>query len=168
VNVVGRRSPARARRRARDRDALRPALALDDLADALRQVGDRRRVVLRGVGDAEAAAEVDLGQLDAVLVTDPRVQGDDPARRDLEAGRVVDLRADVECRPTSSSDGCERTWRTASAAWPPAIENPNFWSSCAVAMYSWVCASTPTVVRTITRCRTPWIAATAASRATSS
>ena len=30
------------------------------------------------------------------------------------------------------------------------IENPNFWSSCAVAMYSWVCASTPAVTRTIT------------------
>ena len=28
-----------------------------------------------------------------------------------------------------------------------AREKPNFWSSCAVAMNSWVCASMPTVVR---------------------
>ena len=30
------------------------------------------------------------------------------------------------------------------------IEKPNFWSSWAVAMYSWVCASTPAVTRTMT------------------
>ena len=30
------------------------------------------------------------------------------------------------------------------------MAKPNFWSSCAVAMNSWVCASTPTVSRTIT------------------
>ena len=39
---------------------------------------------------------------------------------------------------------------TASNASPLVIENPNFWSSWAVAMYSWVCASTPAVTRTIT------------------
>ena len=33
---------------------------------------------------------------------------------------------------------------------PLVIENPNFWSSWAVAMYSCVCASTPAVTRTIT------------------
>ena len=32
---------------------------------------------------------------------------------------------------------------------------PNFWSSCAVAMNSCVCASTPTVTRICTRCRLP-------------
>ena len=32
---------------------------------------------------------------------------------------------------------------TAARAAPPASEKPNFWSSWAVAMYSWVCASTP-------------------------
>ena len=41
--------------------------------------------------------------------------------------------------------------RTASSASPEVIEKPNFWSSCAVAMYSCVCASTPAVTRTITR-----------------
>ncbi len=33
---------------------------------------------------------------------------------------------------------------------PEASEKPNFWSSCAVAMNSWVCASTPVVTRTST------------------
>ena len=42
------------------------------------------------------------------------------------------------------------TLRTAAIASPEVIEKPNFWSSCAVAMYSWVCASTPAVTRTIT------------------
>ena len=45
--------------------------------------------------------------------------------------------------------------RTAAKASPPVIEKPNFWSSCAVAMYSWVCASTPAVTRTITRAVRP-------------
>ena len=54
------------------------------------------------------------------------------------------------------------------AAAPPAMEKPNFWSSWAVAMYSWVCASTPVVTRTITRGRTPSSAASAPSRAISS
>ena len=35
----------------------------------------------------------------------------------------------------------------AAKAAPLASEKPNFWSSCAVAMNSWVCASTPTVTR---------------------
>ena len=39
---------------------------------------------------------------------------------------------------------------TARHASPLVIEKPNFWSSCAVAMYSWVCASTPAVTRIIT------------------
>ncbi len=55
-----------------------------------------------------------------------------------------------ECRPTRSRPGAASTRRTASRASPPASEKPNFWSSCAVAMNSWVCASTPTVVRTST------------------
>ena len=59
----------------------------------------------------------------------------------------------------SSSDGRRRgSGATASAAAPPASEKPNFWSSWAVAMNSWVCASTPTVTRTSTRGRTPALA----------
>lgn len=61
-----------------------------------------------------------------------------------------------------------RIRRTASAASPVANEKPNFWSSCAVAMNSWVCASTPTVTRTKTGALRPSRAAIAASRSISS
>ena len=73
-------------------------------------------------------------------------------RGDLEARRC--RRSASRCasaRPTSSSDGAASTRRTASCTSPSASEKPNFWSSCAVAMNSWVCASTPTVARTSTR-----------------
>ena len=75
-----------------------------------------------------------------------------------------------ECSPISRSPGSATTRRTASAASPPASEKPNFWSSCAVAMNSWVCASTPTVTRTITGIASPAgrCSASPASRAISS
>ena len=60
-----------------------------------------------------------------------------------------------ECSPANSSTGSASTRRTASSAAPDASEKPNFWSSCAVAMNSWVCASTPVVTRTRTRGRAP-------------
>ena len=47
------------------------------------------------------------------------------------------------------------------------MENPNFWSSCAVAMYSWVWASTPAVTRTITPTSRPAPAVTALRRSIS-
>ena len=50
-----------------------------------------------------------------------------------------------ECSPGSLRLGGLRIRATASDASPLASEKPNFWSSWAVAMYSWVCASTPTV-----------------------
>ena len=50
------------------------------------------------------------------------------------------------------------TRRTAAIAAPLASESPNFWSSWAVEMNSWVCASTPTVTRTSTSCTTPAVA----------
>lgn len=53
------------------------------------------RVVVRGVRDAEATAEVDLGQLDAVLVAYVGQQPHDALGGDLEAGHVEDLRTDV-------------------------------------------------------------------------
>ena len=65
------------------------------------------------------------------------------------------------CSPTSASPSALSTRRTASAASlsrPPAMAKPNFWSSCAVAMNSWVCASTPTVSRTSTGATTPALA----------
>lgn len=64
---------------------------MQGLGDLVRFAG----VVGGGVGDAEAAAEVDLGQLDAVLVADGGEQPHDPLRGDLEPGHVEDLRADV-------------------------------------------------------------------------
>ena len=48
-----------------------------------------------GVGDAEAATEVELGQLDAMLASHVQVQPEDATSRDLEAAGVVDLAADV-------------------------------------------------------------------------
>jgi diaminopimelate decarboxylase len=52
--------------------------------------------------------------------------------------------------PRSSSSGCCATASTAVHAEPEAIENPNFTSSCAVEIFSWVCASIPGVRRSIT------------------
>ena len=96
------------------------------------------------------------------------VQAQRPAGRDLEALGVEDLRPDVG---VDAGQVQRRLRRGRPAAprppAPPAIEKPNFWSSCAVAMYSWVCASTPVVTRTITRGRTPSSAARSPSRAIS-
>ncbi len=69
------------------------------------------------------------------------------------------------CSPTSESRSDFSTRRTASAASVSA--KPNFWSSCAVAMNSWVWASTPTVTRTMTSTTTPRSRAMASSRAIS-
>ncbi len=57
-----------------------------------------------------------------------------------------------ECRPMKSRLGSFAIRRTASSAAPEDTDSPNFWSSWAVAMNSWVCASTPTVTRTSTGC----------------
>src|SRR4249919_3279993 len=64
-----------------------------------------------------------------------------------------------ECRPARSRPGAASTRRTASSAAPEDSENPNFWSSWAVATNSWVCASTPLVTRTRTFGRCPPLAA---------
>ena len=72
-----------------------------------------------------------------------------------------------ECRPSSSRPGAASVRRTASNASPEVIEKPNFWSSCAVAMYSWVCASTPAVTRTMTLLARSSSRHTAASRSIS-
>ncbi len=71
------------------------------------------------------------------------------------------------CRPTRRRPSALSTRRAASAASPAAREKPNFWSSCAVAMNSWVCASTPTVTRMSTDWRTPRSLAIWSSRAIS-
>ena len=77
----------------------RPALVLDDRGQLGRQLHGRLGVVLGGVRDAEAAAEAELGQLDAVVRADLRVQADDAARGHLERRGVEDLRADVGVQP---------------------------------------------------------------------
>ena len=73
-----------------------------------------------------------------------------------------------ECSPSSSRPRRRlHPAYGASRASPEVMEKPNFWSSWAVAMYSWVCASTPAVTRTITVARRPVSAVTAASRSIS-
>ena len=157
-------------REPRHRDAERAALVLDDLGHLGGQLRGLGRVVLGGVGDAEAAAEVHLGQRRrrarrrsgraAPAPGGPRPRSRRCRRSGCRCG---------ECRPSSSSPGRPATRRTASKASPPVIEKPNFWSSWAVAMYSWVCASTPAVTRTITRAVSAELAGRAcASRSISS
>ena len=73
-----------------------------------------------------------------------------------------------EWSPRISTFGASNNRRTASNASPDEIEKPNFWSSWAVAMYSWVWASTPAVTRTITLAVMPVSAVIAATRSTSS
>ncbi len=73
-----------------------------------------------------------------------------------------------ECRPTRSRLGSFAIRRTASSAAPEPTDSPNFWSSCAVAMNSCVCASTPTVTRTRTGWTMPARAAASATRTMSS
>jgi hypothetical protein len=124
------------------------ALLLDDGAQAVGEVGDLHRVVGRGVGDALAAAEVELGQLEAVLVADRGQQADHAVRGELEAVDVEDVRADVAVQSDELERRSASTERTASAAAPLASEKPNFWSSWPVWTNSCVCASTPGVTRT--------------------
>src|SRR3954454_1573083 len=62
----------------RDVDGERTALVLDDLRELRGQLLGVGGVVLRGVGDPEAAAEVELAQLHTQLLRDPRVQGQHP------------------------------------------------------------------------------------------
>ena len=59
----------------------------------------RGRRVDAGVGDAEAAAEVELGQRGAGPIGELGVQAQRPSGRDLEALGVEDLRADVGVDP---------------------------------------------------------------------
>ena len=63
------------------------------------QLLHRRRIILRQIGNAESAAEVDgrdlRGLVDAELGDHVAQQADHAVRGDLEAGDVEDLRADV-------------------------------------------------------------------------
>ena len=128
------------------------------------------RVVLGRVGDAEAAAEVQLGQRRRRARRATRACSASTRRAATSKPRgVEDLAADVGVQPEQlEARGARAPGVPPRSASPPVIEKPNFWSSCAVAMYSWVCASTPAVTRTITGARTRRArAASAASRSIS-
>src|SRR5699024_4564868 len=58
-----------------------------------------------GVPDTEAAAEVDLGQIDAVFGHDLGAEAQHPGGGDLEAGDVEDLRADVRVEAVEAQMG---------------------------------------------------------------
>ena len=81
------------------------ALLLDDGAQTVGVVEDVHRVVGGGVGDALAAAEVELGQHDAVLVADLGQQRDHAVSRQLEAVHVEDVAADVAVQPDQLERG---------------------------------------------------------------
>ena len=76
-------------------EPVRPTLVLDDLAQARGELIRRRRCVVRGVGDAEATAEVELGQIDAGRLPELRDEAHRAARGDLERPGVEDLAPDV-------------------------------------------------------------------------
>ena len=124
------------------------------------EVLHRRRIVLRQIGDAESAAEVDdrdlRGLVDAELGDDVAQAGRSPGGRPARIPRRRRSASRCGCAGRPGADGrSANTRRTASIAAPLASDSPNFWSSCAVEMNSWVWASTPTVTRTSTSCTTP-------------
>ena len=119
------------------------------IALSLSASSHRRRIILRHIRNTEAAAEVD-GNGSARSCRHPnsattsRSRPTPGGRRSRNRRRRRSADPMWLCGPTGA--GCpSRTRRTASIAAPLASERPNFWSSCAVEMNSWVCASTPTV-----------------------
>ena len=120
-------------------------------------LGRRLRIVPVDVGDAQPAAEVDLGQLDGRSCRGSRPAGRPPGARRPRSRRC--RRSASRCasagRPVAGWAAASTLATAAASACPLAREKPNFWSSCAVAMNSWVCASTPTVTRTSTSDRAP-------------
>ena len=111
-------------------------------------------VVLGRVGDAEAAAEVELGAASTPCVV-ARCRRAAPSTRWAATSKPTVSKICEpmwECRPSSSQLGLgQRRGRIGLARRRrSAMEKPNFWSSWAVAMNSWVCASTPAVTRTMT------------------
>jgi hypothetical protein len=87
--------PARLDREPRHGQIQLRALGGDDLLQPGRDVGGADRVVLGQVGDAEPAAEVELGEHLAGGLSQLAEQPDHAVRGGLEAGGVEDLGADV-------------------------------------------------------------------------
>ena len=132
------------------------------MPSAISSIG--RGVVGRRVGDAEAAAEVELGH--GAAGEQLGVHGEQARGRLGEAGGVEDLRADVAVQAEEVERGVRADARRR-ARRRRSRETPNFWSSCAVARNSWVEACTPLLTRRRTRCTRPARAAASATRSIS-
>ena len=78
------------------------------------EAGRRPGRVDARVGDAEASAEIELGQLDAGLRRELGVQPEGPPGRDLEPLGLEDLRSDVGVDADQVELGC--AWQACSAA----------------------------------------------------
>ena len=104
----------------------------------------RRRRLAVDVGDAEPAADDELGQAE---------RGEERAEhlgRLLEGGRLEDLAPDVRMDAGQLDSRHELQGGHRLGAAPEETEKPNFESSCPVRTNSCVCASTPGVTRTRT------------------
>ena len=108
-------------------------------------LADRRRLLAFEVGDPEAAAEDELGKVVR------RGEGGHHLGGPSEALGGEDVGADVAVQPDEVDGGRPRgAIAAARAASPLPRLNPNFESSWPVAMYSWVWAWTPGVMRSST------------------
>ena len=107
-------------------------------------LGDRRRLLALDVGDAEAATDRQLGQPEVV---DERGQHLD---RLVEEVGDEHLAADVHVHADEVDGHGRRRLARWPVARPPMTPKPNFESSWPVRTNSWVCASTPGVMRSST------------------
>ena len=94
--------------------------------ECLGQHSRRSWRVSTGVGNPEAAAKVELDQLNTGLSSEIGVQPEGTPRRDLESSASKICEPIWEWMPISSSHGCWWQPRSADSAVPPAIEKPNF------------------------------------------
>ena len=144
--------PAGLDRDDRHRDAEGGALGRHDAREVRRDLARSGHDVGARVRDAEAAAEVQLGHVAAV--EQRGVHGEQPARGLGETVGLEDLRSDVRVQaeePQRMAPGSAPRTSGASAS-----GMPNFWSSRAVARYSWVDACTPLLMRSRTGWMRPW------------
>ena len=122
-------------------------------------------VVGARVGDAEAAAEVELGH--GSRGEQLGVHGEQAAGGLGEARRT--RRSASRCASAGRRNSQRRRASGSRRRRPGASASgmPNFWSSRAVARYSWVDACTPLLTRRRTRCTRPWRRAASATRSIS-
>ncbi len=91
--------PARFDRQPRDGEPGRCTLLADDRAEPVGDVRDIEWRVLAGVGDPQAAAEIELGQFDTVGIANDGQQPHHTMGGQPESGGVEYLRTDVRVRP---------------------------------------------------------------------